>query len=115
MEKDIHVYLADIVESVEHIEEYITNLKTFQEFQKDIKSQDAIIRRFMIIGEAVKHLPDALRHRHSDIPWKKIAGIRDIFVHEYSGIDLIQIWNIIGQDLPMLKRKVREMLRNGES
>ena len=106
---DIKIYLADVLESVKQIQEYTAHLKNFEQFQQDRKTQDAVIRQLLIIGEAVKHLPDTTREKHASIPWKKIAGARDVFVHEYSGIELPLIWNIIENDLEPLQREIQKI------
>ncbi len=70
----------------------------------------AVLRRLAIIGEAVKHLPNNLREKHKQIPWKQIAGARDIFVHEYFGVGIERVWETIHADLPELKSLVETLL-----
>lgn len=76
--------------------------------------QDMIVRRIEIIGEAVKNLPDDLKREHPEIPWRDIAGLRDIVVHQYFGLDLELIWDVVKEDIPQLKPRilsVRDELR----
>ena len=88
--KDEKVYIEDILESIEKIEEYTDSI-TENEFYNDTMIQDAVYRRLTIIREAVKNIPPKTR----DIPWKRIAGMRDILTHQYSGVKLERIWMVI--------------------
>ena len=106
--RDIVVYLDDILESIERIRQYILG-KTFKEFDADLATQDAVARRLEIIGEAVKHLPLSLRKKYPEIPWKQIAGMRDILIHEYAGVSVKTIWNTAKKNLHPLKKTVQEI------
>jgi uncharacterized protein with HEPN domain len=72
--------------------------------------QDAIIRNFEIVGEATKHLSPELRQSHPEIQWRGLAGIRDVLVHNYIGVDLDEIWNIIENELPQIKSSLKAVL-----
>lgn len=74
--------------------------------------QDAVIRNFEIIGEATKCLSPELKAAYPDIPWKQIAGLRDILIHDYLKINLNRVWGVIEQDLSQLKQTVEEMLQS---
>ncbi len=73
-------------------------------------TQDAVVRRLEIIGEAVKGLPDEVRDRHPEIPWRQVAGARDILSHEYFRVDLGLTWEMVKTNLPDLAASVRLML-----
>lgn len=109
MKRDIGLYLDDILESIEKIEEYTQGL-TEEQFSRNIETQDAVLRRLAIIGEAVKHLPEDLKEKHKQIPWKQIAGARDIFIHEYFGVKMERIWKTIKEDLPELKKVIENLV-----
>ena len=104
------LYLLDIIESIEAIQKHVFDVSV-EEFSTNITVQDAVIRRLEVIGEAVKHLPEELLIQYTAIPWKEIAGMRDVFIHEYFGVNMQRVWNVIDNDLPALKEAVHDILR----
>lgn len=109
MKKDIRIFLNHILDSIIVIEEYTNNVdkKTFFE-SKQI--QDAVIRRLEIIGEAIRHIPYQFREKYPSIPWKKIAGIRDILIHEYFAVDYSLTWKVVVRDAPKFKKQIIKIL-----
>ncbi len=105
------LYISDILESIQHIEQYAENL-TFDDFAKDRKTIDAIVRNFEIIGEAVKNVPKSLKLEYPVIPWKKMAGMRDRIIHEYFGVDIEILWKTIKEDLPKVKPEIEKILES---
>lgn len=105
MRREPGVFIKHILECIELIEKY-TQGKTKREFLKSTSLQDAVIRRIEIIGEAVKNIPDKTKKKYPNTPWKKIAGMRDILIHEYFGIDLDLTWEVVKRDIPELKEKM---------
>ena len=110
MPRDSRVYLDDILEATRKITVYTGSLSKAA-FLEDEKTLDAVVRNLEVIGEAVKKLPENLRAKHSTVEWKKIAGLRDILIHEYFGLDAEIVWDIVQNKVPALDREVRTMLR----
>ena len=107
------VYLQDIIQSIQQIEKYLDEV-TEDEFYQNTEKQDAVLRRLEIIGEAVKHLPHEIRDNYPDIPWRQIAGMRDIIIHEYFGITLEMVWIVATEDILDLKAKVKEIIESNQ-
>jgi len=106
--------LDDILEAIGNIEEDTDGI-TFDEFSKDRRRRDAVIRNFQVMGEAIKNLPSELRERYPDTNWKKIARFRDVLTHVYFGIKLTIIWDSATNELSLLKKEIRHILRHEES
>jgi uncharacterized protein with HEPN domain len=113
MKKDDRVFLSHIAESIAILEETVNGMDE-RAFLENVTVQDASIRRLEIIGEAVKNLSPEFKEKHSDIEWKKIAGLRDVLIHAYFGIDLELTWRIIKDDLPVLKNRTQMFLKEFE-
>ncbi|MBI4676485.1 MAG: DUF86 domain-containing protein [Elusimicrobia bacterium] len=103
-------YLEDIVHSIGDAKAFIGGMG-WPEFRRDRKTQNAVIRSIEVIGEAAKNIPASLRRRYLDIPWKKMAGMRDKLAHEYFGIDLGILWKVVKEDLPPLLPMIRRVLK----
>lgn len=109
MRKNPKFFLRHILESIRWIEEYTEGISK-DDFLRLTKVQDAVIRRLEIVGEAVKNLPSEFREKYLDIPWRQIAGIGDVLIHGYFGVDLDLLWNVVKKDIPDLKQKISKIL-----
>ena len=87
MPSDYRLYMDDILESCRKIRQFTEGM-SFQEFERDVKTQDAVIRNFEIIGEAANRLPDEIRSLYQDTEWAKIVAFRNILIHQYFGVKL---------------------------
>jgi len=102
------LYLSNIVECVGQIEQYVAGGR--EVFFRNRMVQDAVIRNFEVMGEAVKRLSMELRQENDDVPWRQIAGFRDMLIHDYLRVDLAEVWMVVEQGLPVLKPKLIELL-----
>jgi len=109
MKRNVNLFLQDILERIELIENSVRNLSE-NSFQENKEKVDANIRRLEIIGEAAKNIPNSFREKYPKVSWKKISGLRDLITHVYFGIDLDIVWNIIKNDLPKLKEQVKKII-----
>ena len=107
--KDDRLYLTHITERIERIERYAAPGR--DHFMSDEQAQDAIIRNFEIIGEAVNRISDRTLDRTPDIPWHQIAAFRNMLIHGYMGVKLERVWNVIENDLSNLKAAVAYLLK----
>lgn len=107
-ERPWEIIIADILESIENIEEY-THGMTKEEFLSQKIVKDAVVRNLEIIGEAAKNIPESFRKKHSTIEWKEIVGLRNIIIHKYFGVDYQVIWSIVEKELPTLKKKLLQI------
>ena len=105
MTRDMRLYIQDVLENIEAIEGYVQS-KTEEQFYGNRQVQDAVLRRLEIIGEAVKNVDEDFRGRYPEIPWKKIAGLRGVLIHEYFGVSLKRVWRVIKIDLVDLKSNI---------
>jgi uncharacterized protein with HEPN domain len=105
--KDDKLYLIHILESIELILQYTSEGRDF--FFKDKKTQDAVIRNLEVIGEAAKRISDNIRDITPSVKWKRIAGLRDVLIHQYEGVDLDKLWAIVESELPSLKKTLMEL------
>ena len=113
MQRQTKLYLTDIKESIQKIETYTKGID-FKQFRDNEIIADAVVRNLEIIGEAVKKIPTPDKNKNPEIEWKKIAGLRDILIHEYFGIDATILWDIIKTKINELKITINKMLKETE-
>ncbi len=108
MKRDYTLYLKDILSAMESIEKFVAGM-TFDEFMKDEKTVDAVIRKFEVIGEATKRIPEEIRLKHQDVPWKEMAAMRDRLIHFYFGVDYNLVWQAIKDRIPQVKPHIQKI------
>ena len=107
--KDDRIYLAHIGDAIARILDYTSQGKAY--FDRDQKTQDAVVRNLEIIGEAVKNVSNELRGKKGDIPWRRLAGMRDKLIHEYFGVNLAIVWEVVEQEVPKLGEQLGGILK----
>ncbi len=107
--RDWTLRVKDMIQAIDRIEQY-TNGLTFETFQADQKTVDAVLLNLQLIGEAARHVPDDIALRHPQIPWADIRGARNVLVHEYFGVSLPIIWDTVQRSLPPLRLALSAML-----
>jgi len=109
MKRNYRLFIKDIIAAMESIEGFVEGM-SFEELMQDDKTASAVIRKFEIVGEATKCLPDELKEEHPEIQWKRMAGMRDRLIHAYFGVDYKLVWEAIKAEVPSMKLKLQEIL-----
>lgn len=108
MKRGSGLYITDIKTSIAKIERYTKGI-LLDNLKKDEKTIDAVIRNLGIIGEAAKNIRGEIKDKYPDVPWREIIGMRNKVIHEYFGVDIDILWKTIKEDVPMLKKRIREI------
>lgn len=108
--REIVDYLADILTAIVEVEDFIQSM-SFEEFAADKKTVNAVIRSLEVLGEATKHIPAAFRNKKADIPWSKMAGMRDVLIHDYMGVDLMTVWKVARERLPVIRPLIEDLVK----
>lgn len=107
--KSNKVYLLHIRDAINAIKEFVKDMSK-EEFFRNNLVQSAVIRQVEIIGEATKNLTKEFKRKYRQIPWKEIAGMRDVLIHEYFRVDVDAVWKVINEDIPELENQISEIL-----
>lgn len=110
MKRDYRLFLKDIIQAMEAIEKFVEGMD-FEKFIGDDKTSSAVIRKFEILGEAAKNIPNLIREKYPHIPWRRIVGMRDRLIHAYFGIDYKLVWDAIKVEIPKLKPELEKILK----
>jgi len=111
--RDVKLYVKDILEAIKAIEKFVEGMD-FESFKEDDKTSSAVIRKFEIIGEATKNIPQSIKEKYPHIPWKEMAGFRDKLIHFYFGIKYDIVWDTIKLRLPELRNNIEKVLKDLE-
>jgi uncharacterized protein with HEPN domain len=113
MKREIGDYVQDILEAMVNAVKFIENM-SYDEFAQDTKTVYAVLRAIEVIGEASKNIPDDVRKRYPEIPWKDMAGMRDKVIHEYFGVKIERVWLTVKDDIPRIKPLIKKVLQELE-
>ena len=108
-ERDYASYIEDIIEHMNYTQEFIRCM-TFKEFANDKKTILSVTKCIEIVGEATKHIPDSIREKYPDVPWREMAGIRDRLVHGYFKVNLEIVWVTVTLEFPELRPMIEKVL-----
>lgn len=113
MRRDYSLYIKDILDCIDRIEEFIGDMN-FDQFLEDDKTSSAVVRKLEIIGEATKNIPKSITQKYEEIPWKEMARMRDKIIHFYFGVDYEIVWSVIRERLPEIKPTILQILEDME-
>lgn len=107
-------YIADILSALQEVEDFTGGME-YEHFAADRKTVNAVVRSLEVMGEAAKRIPEDVRRRYPDVPWKRMTGMRDKLIHEYSGVDLEIVWGVVKTELPPVKPLIEQALQDLEA
>ena len=107
-------YIEDILDAMEKADTLLEGVD-YEQFESDFRINYAVVRALEIVGEATKRLPDDLRQKYSEIPWKGMAGMRDRIIHAYDTVDMQIVWEVVKKDIPLIKPQIQQILEDFEA
>jgi uncharacterized protein with HEPN domain len=113
MKREIGDYIQDILEAMTNADSFVENM-SYDEFIQDTKTVYAVLRAIEVIDEATKNIPNEIRKKHPEIPWKDMAGMRDKLIHEYFGVNIERVWLTVKDDIPRIKPLIKKILEELE-
>jgi len=111
--REILDFIEDAIGAMEKDERFASGM-SYEDFVKDEKTAFAVIRAIEVIGETIKHIPIDFRLKYGDIPWRDIAGMRDVLIHDYFGVDLETVWETVKNNIPKTKPMLIKVLENAK-
>jgi uncharacterized protein with HEPN domain len=110
MKRDYRLYVQDILDAIESIESFIAGMSR-ETFLADDRTLSAVVRKFEIIGEAARQLPEGIREKHPHVPWRDMVGMRNRLIHDYLGADYELVWQTATEDLEQTKAALRKAIK----
>ena len=109
MSREFEDYLRDMLDAMEKAQQFVENL-SYEEFKEDDKTVFAVVRALEIVGEATKNIPNDIRNEYPEVPWKDMAGMRDILIQDYFGADVETVWLTVTEKIPQVKPLIQTMV-----